>query len=260
LPRLMVSASSLRFAPRSLAWSKTTIPLHPRSRRTNCAAACEVDGTETSIGPVKADRTAKVRFSLDSGAPPIAHPRRDNTKNGGGLWPQCGVGAGNAPPEVAFCGMFRGIRPPRAAPAEIAVFSGDSQACIFVSKPLTRSGAEDYIGRLGAPPPARWRVCEPPHCLRGEPSGHDLWPCRMYGFDGSGTCRRRVRKDPGCLKSESEERETWTAESLRAASSNGEGLGLTAWALSARVAAEETSAVLRFKVFYIGRSRKRSDV
>src|SRR5580692_5866725 len=35
---------------------------------------------------------------------------------------------------------------------------------------------------------------------------------------------RRSCKAPGCLKSESEERETWTAESLRAASSNGEGL------------------------------------
>ena len=37
---------------------------------------------------------------------------------------------------------------------------------------------------------------------------------------------RRSCEAPGCLKSESEERETWTAESLRAASSNGEGLGL----------------------------------
>jgi hypothetical protein len=36
---------------------------------------------------------------------------------------------------------------------------------------------------------------------------------------------RRTRKDPGCLTGESEERETWTAESLRTASSNGEGLG-----------------------------------
>jgi hypothetical protein len=41
------------------------------------------------------------------------------------------------------------------------------------------------------------------------------------GFGGSGIYRRRNRKVPGCLKSESEERETWTAESLRAASPNG---------------------------------------
>jgi len=37
---------------------------------------------------------------------------------------------------------------------------------------------------------------------------------------------------PGCLKSESEERETWTAESLRTASSNGEGLSFRASAFS----------------------------
>ena len=43
---------------------------------------------------------------------------------------------------------------------------------------------------------------------------------------------------PGCLTGESEERETWTAESLRAASSNGEDLFLFA-----RRAVEETSAV-----------------
>ncbi len=33
---------------------------------------------------------------------------------------------------------------------------------------------------------------------------------------------RRSREASGCLTGESEERETWTAESLRAASSNGE--------------------------------------
>jgi len=83
-------------------------------------------------------------------------------------------------------------------------------------------------------------------------------PCfRVFAGDVLG---RRSCKAPGCLKSESEERETWTAESLRAASSNGEGLGFRAWAFSARERLEETSAVLRFKVFYIGRSRKRSDV
>src|SRR5579883_1957504 len=36
---------------------------------------------------------------------------------------------------------------------------------------------------------------------------------------------RRSREVPGCLTSESEERETWTAESLRAAFLNGKGFG-----------------------------------
>ena len=65
---------------------------------------------------------------------------------------------------------------------------------------------------------------------------------------------RRSRKAPGYLTGESEERETWTAESLRTASSNGEGLGL----VRKSAVMEETSAVLRFKVFYIVRSRKRA--
>ena len=47
---------------------------------------------------------------------------------------------------------------------------------------------------------------------------------------------------PGCLTGESEERETWTAESLRAAFAIGATLS---WKWP-----EETSAVLRFKVFY----------
>ncbi len=98
-------------------------------------------------------------------------------------------------------------------------------------KRLTVPRAEDYIGALGRTAAlARWRVREAPHCLYGESSGHDLWPCRMCG------CRRlrflpetdfrRSRLVPGCLTSESEERETWTAESLRAASSNEMGFGL----------------------------------
>ncbi len=68
------------------------------------------------------------------------------------------------------------------------------------------------------------------------------------GFGGSAACRRRGRKVPGCLKSESEERETWTAESLRAASSNGEGLGLRVWAFPARVAAGRDFGGLTFQV------------
>src|ERR1700733_7098077 len=45
---------------------------------------------------------------------------------------------------------------------------------------------------------------------------------------------------PRCLKSESEERETWAAESLRAAFANREGVSFI---LRVRVAFEETSAV-----------------
>ena len=53
---------------------------------------------------------------------------------------------------------------------------------------------------------------------------------RLSGLPGSGD-----RPVPGCLTGESEERETWTAESLRAASS------------IERTRPDETSAVLRFR-------------
>ena len=51
--------------------------------------------------------------------------------------------------------------------------------------------------------------------LRSAAGGFDaLWSPEGRGHSSA----------PGCLTSESEERETWTAESLRAASSTGEGL------------------------------------
>jgi hypothetical protein len=101
-------------------------------------------------------------------------------------------------------------------------------------KRLTVRVGRDYIAALGRTAAlARWRVREAPHCLRGESSGQKLWPWRMYGRRRlrflPGGCRglgfRRNRKVSGCLTSESEERETWTAESLRAASSNGRSFG-----------------------------------
>src|SRR5262245_17277165 len=63
--------------------------------------------------------------------------------------------------------------------------------------------------------------------------GHKLR--RLSGSPGGGTAMV-----PGCLTGESEERETWTAESLRAASSNGD---LSSDRSARRAAADETSAV-----------------
>jgi len=71
--------------------------------------------------------------------------------------------------------------------------------------------------RSGAPSALR-RDCAPLKLLTGTVNQHptvsDVW-----SFDGSPVHRRAgTATVPGCLKSESEERETWTAESLRAAS------------------------------------------
>ena len=90
---------------------------------------------------------------------------------------------------------------------------------------LTVGPLEDYIDRSGVPSPRRGGVPrEAPHCLRGESSGQELWPCRMCRLRrlrrrSATRQRRRNREVSGCLTSESEERETWTAESLRTASS-----------------------------------------
>jgi hypothetical protein len=92
-------------------------------------------------------------------------------------------------------------------------------------EPLTRQTVEDYIHASGRA--AAWRDGASAKPLTVYAVNH---PAIAYGhvgcagIGGSGLDRGRIRKGPGCLKSESEERETWTAESLRAASSNGEGV------------------------------------
>jgi hypothetical protein len=100
-----------------------------------------------------------------------------------------------------------------------------STGVILAREPLTMTGAEDYIDPLGRA--AAWRDGASAKPLTVYAVNH---PAISYGyvgcagFGGFPACRGRGRKASGCLKSESEERETWTAESLRAASSNGEGL------------------------------------
>jgi hypothetical protein len=105
----------------------------------------------------------------------------------------------------------------------------------LVTKALTIVNPQDYIRPLGAPPPwrdgAAWKpltvyaVNHPAMCFGHDGcAGFGGFPLSSlpseWGVEGRG---KRGRKVPGCLTSESEERETWTAESLRAASSNGEG-------------------------------------
>jgi hypothetical protein len=97
-------------------------------------------------------------------------------------------------------------------------------------KRLTVRRARDYIAALGRTAAlARWRVRE---TLTVYAVNH---PAIASAMTDVGCRRPRFRPElsetgffdgispvPGCLTGESEERETWTAESLRAASSNGE--------------------------------------
>ncbi len=156
------------------------------------------------------------------------------------MWPQCGMRADFDPWDWSCRGLCRNANTaPRAALNGYSAVR--STGVILATRPLTMTRPQDYISPLDAPPRlVRLRVCEAPHCLRGESSGLTHGPVGCMGFGGSGACRRRDPKVPGCLKSESEERETWTAESLRAASSNGEGFGFVR---EENAAVEETSAV-----------------
>ncbi len=96
----------------------------------------------------------------------------------------------------------------------------------LAAKPLTMAGAPAYISPLGTPPPRGGLACrEAPHCSAVNIRPRALGPGGCAGFGGfSSLCclgegGRKTGPSwvSGCLTSESEERETWTAESLRAA-------------------------------------------
>jgi hypothetical protein len=95
----------------------------------------------------------------------------------------------------------------------------------FASSAVDKAkGRSLYSPHDGAPPAfGRGRCC----FVKLLTSGCDQAPVSVGGFELRRLSRqseRGIARFPGCLTSESEERETWTAESLRAASSIGEGL------------------------------------
>jgi hypothetical protein len=99
-------------------------------------------------------------------------------------------------------------------------------AVIFPQAVVDNKSHPAHIARVGAPPLGamarlrssslniRWQSFR----LRSAAGGFDaLWRVQRVGDQSS---------VPGCLTSESEERETWTAESLRAASRAGKPAGV----------------------------------
>ena len=97
---------------------------------------------------------------------------------------------------------------------------------------------------------ARWRASETPHWFSENASDsirtHEfrwrVWlPCR----DG----KLGIARSPGCLTSESEERETWTAGSLRTGS-------FVSKQFNMRHRSEETSDGLRFQRYIAGHSHE----
>jgi len=150
------------------------------------------------------------------------------------MWPQYGAGHGKTQAKAP-----RGAkRPPRSGEVSAVQQTDEksrfwqSTGLILGAQPLTIWAVDAYITPLGAPRlPRRGGAPAKPLTVYtvNRASGHDLnGHVGCAGFGGSGACRRRGRKVPGCLTGKSEERETWTAESLRAASSNGEGISFLA--------------------------------
>jgi hypothetical protein len=126
--------------------------------------------------------------------------------------------------QVPTCPRFAGS--PRRSPQGEGGRNPQGRFCL--TEALTTAAAKDYIGPLGRA--TAWRDDASAKPLTVYTVNH---PAMSYGhvgcagIGGSGFGRRRYlgrrnRRVSGCLTSESEERETWTAESLRAASSNGE--------------------------------------
>jgi len=103
--------------------------------------------------------------------------------------------------------------------AKIAAQRQQSTGLILERWPLTITAVEAYIRPLGTPPLPR-RVGASAKPLT-DYSVNEHWAMLLVAMFVS---PRRMGGVPGCLISESEERETWTAESLRAAFSNGEAL------------------------------------
>ena len=87
----------------------------------------------------------------------------------------------------------------------------------------TAAGPYKLAHTARRPLTARLRASEAPHLWWDRASEEVVGGSSFVGF----LARRGVEtaRFPGCLTGESEERETWTAESLRTASSNGEGFG-----------------------------------
>src|SRR5476649_2385781 len=79
---------------------------------------------------------------------------------------------------------------------------------------LTRLEAEAYIPAIGAPPASCWRDDAPLKLLTGTVNRYPMVLGCMGFDDPPGDRRWGSPRSSGCLKSKSEERETWTAGSM----------------------------------------------
>lgn len=232
-----MAVTRLRLATRNLARSKTTSPAlafatrahrcvsrlrrcvpHPSGLKTKPESS---DGTMASPIPdrqraAKSERNRrglKAQMTLSRPQFATCPTRAVRTAE------ECGRSAARTLQLCAFTALPRSrCRLPRAA--KIAA----PHRSFCAAKPLTMPERAAYITLLGAPPRNAMTCREAPHCLHGEHPATSFGPGGCASFGGfhflaglGGEWRTGSFGVSGCLTSESEERETWTAESLRAA-------------------------------------------
>src|ERR1700733_5329111 len=160
---------------------------------------------------------------------------RSAAQQGPGRWSQVAKDWSSDPYENA-CGAFatEGAKASKKTGKKCHLWR--STGLISRVARLTIREGEDYIHSLGRAAAGRDGASAKPLTVHTvtDHSAIQSWPCsrRRVGCAGFGAPasagvflnERRSRKVPGCLTSESEERETWTAESLRTAFANGGGL------------------------------------
>ena len=147
------------------------------------------------------------------------------------MWPQCGARRARKADSLPQRSATEGPRKP------LPQLSYTLASLLFTPTWLTITGAHPYIEALGRAAARRDGASAKPltvHTVTEHPAMIS-WPCSRLCVGCVGFCclgrslpgaterttGRRGWKVPGCLTSESEERETWTAESLRAASGRG---------------------------------------
>jgi hypothetical protein len=176
-----------------------------------------------ALVPINATKPSRPMAYWMLFSPACDVPRHYCLKNGGGMWPQYGARDQRtlfaASPAAGPGPMLHSGRRRQKLPV-----SAIHRAHFLLEGVDNRGRQRLYLFSWRA---AAWRASAKPLtvCAVNHPAmpyGH----VGCAGFGGFPACRGGGRKASGCLKSESEERETWTAESLRAASSNGEGFGL----------------------------------
>jgi hypothetical protein len=147
-------------------------------------------------------------------------------------------------PAARSTGSFAGRSSAERNPAKTADLSAIRRAFSCVRR-LTITGSEDYIHALGRAAARRDGASTKPLTVHTvtDHSAMNAWPCSRRrvgcaGFRFSGKPETEPQGS-GCLTGESEERETWTAESLRTAFANGEGYAFSV----TEAVMEETLAV-----------------